>query len=147
MAEVRIKLDQREVQRQLTGPSGAVARDLLRRGRRVENAAKRAAPVDEGRLRASITTEMRGSGENLTVRIGTNLKYGIYVEKGTGVYAGRGYITAKSGGLMRWPNKGGTSSGGRRYSGGATASHIYARRIRGMKAQPFLEPSLSAARG
>lgn len=146
MAEVMVKLDSQAIQRQLTGPSGAIAQDLMRRGQRVQNAARRLCPVDEGRLRASISTEIRGSGQRLEVRIGTNLKYGIYVEKGTGIYAGRGPIKAKGGGLLRWPNKGGTSSGGRRYSGGKTASHVYARSVKGQRAQPFLEPALDAAR-
>jgi len=148
MAEVTFKLNQKQIIDQLTGPSGAVALDLLKRGRRVQNLAQRLAPVDQGTLRASITTEVSGSGKTLICRIGTNLDYAIYVEKGTGIYAGRGYITAKSGGLMRWPNKNNayrTTGGNRRYSGGKTAKYVYAKKIKGMKAQPFLEPALVAA--
>lgn len=146
MADVQVKLNPQEIKRQLTGPGGAVALDLLKRGRRVQNAAQRLAPVDQGGLRASITTEVRGSGEDLLVRVGTALKYGIYVEKGTGIYAGKGYITAKGGGLMRWPNKNNSGSGNRRYSGGKTSKFVYAKKVKGQKAQPFLEPALKAAR-
>ena len=148
MAEVTFKLNQKQIIDQLTGPSGAVALDLLKRGRRVQNLAQRLAPVDQGTLRASITTEVSGSGKNLICRIGTNLDYAIYVGKGTGIYAGRGYITSKTGGLMRWPNKNNnyrTTGGNRRYSGGKTAKYVYAKKIKGMKAQPFLEPALVAA--
>ena len=148
MAEVTLKLNQKQIIDQLTGPSGAVALDLLKRGRRVQNLAQRLAPVDQGALRASIATEVSGSGKTLICRIGTNLDYAIYVEKGTGIYAGRGYITAKGGGLMRWPNKNNaykTTGGNRRYSGGKTAKFVYAKKIKGMKAQPFLEPALVAA--
>jgi len=148
MAEVTFKLNQKQIIDQLTGPSGAVALDLLKRGRRVQNLAQRLVPYDQGALRASIATEVSGSGKTLICRIGTNLDYAIYVEKGTGIYAGRGYITAKGGDLMRWPNKNNaykTTGGNRRYSGGKTAKFVYAKKIKGMKAQPFLEPALVAA--
>ena len=50
MAEVTFKLNQKQIIDQLTGPSGAVALDLLKRGRRVQNLAQRLAPVDQGAL-------------------------------------------------------------------------------------------------
>ena len=149
MAQVTLKLNQKQIIDQLTGPSGAVALDLLKRGRRVQNMAQRLAPVDQGQLRASITTEVLGTGTTLAYHMGTNLKYGMYVEFGTGIYAGRGEITAKGGGLMRWPNKNNaykTTGGNRRYSGGKTAKYVYAKKIKGMRAQPFLRPALEAAR-
>ena len=43
-------------------------------------------PVDTGRLRASITSEVDGQ----TVNVGTNVEYAPYVEMGTGVYAEEG---------------------------------------------------------
>lgn len=142
MAQVTFRLDSAAILQQLTGPNGAVARDLVRRGQRVQNAARRLAPVDKGRLRGSITMEVRGSGRSLEVRVGSNLPYAIYVEKGTGIYAGRGYIYPKSGQYLRWP-----STSGGRYKGGATKGYVFAKRIKGMKAQPFLRPALDAARG
>jgi len=147
MASVTIKLDDKAILNQLTGPNGAISRDLLRRGNRVLNAARRNCPVDEGRLRASLSTEVLGSGQNLAVRIGSNLKYAVYVHEGTGIYAGRGYITPKNGKFLAWPNKGGTRSGGRRYSGGSTESYVFAKRVKGVKARPFLKDALPAARG
>jgi len=45
----------------------------------VENAAKRNAPVDTGRLRSSITSDADADG----VVIGTNVNYAIFQEKGT----------------------------------------------------------------
>ncbi len=147
MAQVTIKLAPQAIERQLTGPSGAIAKDLVRRGQRVKNAARRNCPVDEGRLRASIDSEVRGSGRSLTVRIGSNLAHAIYVEKGTGVYAGRGYIYPKRGRYLRWPNKNNSGSGNRRYKSGKTSQFVFAKKIKGMKAQPFLEPALDAARG
>jgi HK97 gp10 family phage protein len=53
--------------------------------------AKRLAPVDNGELRQSIDGETEGAKNT----IGTDKKYGIYVEKGTGVHAedGKGRAT------------------------------------------------------
>ena len=50
----------------------------------VEADAKRNAPVDTGRLRASITNEVRKiAGAVLEGRVGTNVDYAKYVELGT----------------------------------------------------------------
>lgn len=147
MAEVTIRLDPQAIQRQLTGPSGAIARDLVRRAQRVQNAARRLAPVDEGRLRASISTEVRGSGRTLEARVGSNLEYAIYVHEGTGIYAGRGYIYPKRGRYLRWPNKNNSGSGNRRYSRGRTSRYVFAKRVRGVRPRPFLRDALPAARG
>lgn len=146
MADVTVRLDPGAIRAQLTGPGGAIARDLIRRGQRVENKARRLCPVDEGRLRASISTEVRGSGSSLTIRIGSNLEYAIYVEEGTGIYAGRGYITPKRGTYMRWPRKNNSGSGSRRYSGGRTSTYVFAKRVKGVRPRPFLRPALDAAR-
>lgn len=145
MADVTIKLDKRAVQAQLTGPGGAIARDLLRRGQRVENKAKRLAPVDEGRLRGSITTEVRGGDASLVVRVGSNLEYAVYVHEGTGIYAGKGYIYPKRGRYLVWPNKNNSGSGNRRYSGGRTSKFVFAKRVKGVPPRPFLRDALDAA--
>lgn len=67
---------------------GAVARDMLRRGLRVESAAKRRIShsprrIDTGRLRASINTRPIVHGGLPGVRVGTNVDYAIYVHEGT----------------------------------------------------------------
>lgn len=70
----------------------------------VENEAKKNCPVDNGALRASITSEVSVDESGITGRIGSNLEYAPYVHEGTGIYAkdgnGRktpwGYV-AKSG--------------------------------------------------
>ena len=50
----------------------------------VEADAKRNAPVDTGRLRGSITNEVRKiAGAVLEGRVGTNVNYAKYVELGT----------------------------------------------------------------
>jgi hypothetical protein len=72
----------------LSGQNGAVARELARRAVKVTNQAKlnatdRPGPrVDTGRLRSSITWEVRESRGTIVARIGTNVEYGFYLETG-----------------------------------------------------------------
>lgn len=77
--------------------------------------AQRLAPVDTGRLRASITT--RDSGP-LTWEVYTNVDYAGYVESGTGIYA----------------------PGGRRTPWVYEGAHGFVT-TRGNPAQPFMRPA------
>ena len=54
----------------------------------VSNAAKKRAPVDSGRLRASITSDADADG----VVIGTNVNYAIFQEKGTRYQEGTPFL-------------------------------------------------------
>ena len=56
----------------------------------VETQAKQDCPVDQGILRASITSETEVTGEEIAGRIGSNLEYAPYVHNGTGIYAVNG---------------------------------------------------------
>lgn len=73
----------------LVGPTGPVARDLVRRAMRVEaqakaNASGRPGPrVRTGRLRGSITWRLRQDGGQLVADVGTAVEYAPYVELGT----------------------------------------------------------------
>lgn len=58
-----------------------IERGLLRAGERVRNRAVLLCPVKTGALRNSIQVEQPAP---LTVSVGTNLEYGIFVEFGTG---------------------------------------------------------------
>lgn len=71
-----------------------IVRDIERRSLRVEGAAKRAAPVDTGRLRASITHEVEDHRAELEVvgRVGTNVEYAIYQELGTRFMSARPFL-------------------------------------------------------
>lgn len=53
----------------------------------VENQAKMDCPVDEGILRASITSEVEVTEMEIVGRIGSNEEYAPYVHNGTGIYA------------------------------------------------------------
>lgn len=73
------------LRRQLVAPSGPVGRDLTRRAIRVTNVAKTLCPVDNNRLRPTIThTEPVRIREGLMVQIGTNVEYSLAVHEGSG---------------------------------------------------------------
>ena len=57
--------------------------ELLQAGMVVERAAKQNAPVDTGRLRASISTRMTKEAKSIIIEVGTNVKYAPYVEFGS----------------------------------------------------------------
>jgi hypothetical protein len=58
MARVNLQINNAAVRALLTDPQGDVADDLLRRGNNVANLAKKYAPVNTGRLRASISAKL-----------------------------------------------------------------------------------------
>lgn len=126
----------------LRSPSGGVARDMLRRGLKVESAAKRnlaganGAPkrIDTGQTRASVNTRLvvwRGLPAS---RIGTPLRRARWIHDGTGIYGPRRTpIVPKTATFLRFRPK-----GGRRV--------IYVRSVKGMRPNRFLADALSAAR-
>lgn len=133
----------------LVSDNGPVWRDLQRRGRNVQQLARRKAPADTGTLKRSIITEMSTVGGVPVAQVGTNLEYALFVHEGTGIYGPRGQVirprTAK---VLRWPrvNNNYRSTGGpRRYKGGRTAAYSYARFVRGVRPRPFLREALEEA--
>lgn len=132
----RIIYNDRELRSLLTSPTGPVVRDIMRRGQNVENRAKRLCPVDSGRLRASITHELRRERDLPVVRIGTNVKYAGFVHEGTGLFGPfKRLIRPKTKSVLRFEVRG---RRGRR-------TVVYAPAVKGMPPRPFLEESLKAA--
>jgi hypothetical protein len=83
------------LQRQLRSPTGGVARDMYRRGKRVEAAAKRLVGVDTGRLRADIGTRPVVVGGVPGVEVGTDVQYARVHHDGRGwVYPVRARVLA-----------------------------------------------------
>lgn len=75
---------QRAVERGLNGYRFRVRSDLQRAGIMAQNRARQLAPVDTGRLRASIVSKTTASTRTLeAVEVGTNVEYAPYVEFGT----------------------------------------------------------------
>ena len=83
------KFNEAELQRLLTGPTGPVMKNVVRRAIRVESSAKQHASgrpgpnVRTGRLRGSITWRAGADGRSPYVDVGTNVHYAPYVELGT----------------------------------------------------------------
>ena len=119
--------------RLLHSPDGGVARELLRRGTRVQTRAKQLAPVDTGRLRSSIVVILGNERGELVCRIGTNVKYAPFQHEGTGLYGPyQRPIRPKSGKVLVFTPKG-------------SSKPIFRPRVSGVKPHPFLKNALKAA--
>ena len=55
-------------------------------GLRIEREAKRETPVKTGTLRRGLHTVIDVTGDHMRAEVGTNIRYGPYVEYGTGLY-------------------------------------------------------------
>lgn len=117
-----------------------IGRDMLRRGLRVESAAKRrltTAPrrVNTGRLRASVNTRPIAYRGTFGARVGSNVNYALWVHDGTGIYGPRHTrIRPRRGRVLRFTPRG-------------AVAPIYRPSVRGMRPNPFLRDALPAARG
>jgi phage gpG-like protein len=130
MSELRLELKGlREEQARMTQIVADLHGEPFLQGMRnatllVTRDAKRYAPVDTGRLRASITPEVRVSGPT-TVQgiVGSNVSYAPFVELGT---------------KPHWPPVGALATWARRHG---TVAYLVARAIsrRGTKAVKYLE--------
>lgn len=128
---VTVQFDAVAIHRLLHDVDGPVMRSVYRRGKRVEVAAKRGCPVDQGRLRSSITTQFHHAGNVTVVRVGTDVAYARFVHDGTGLYGPRGVvIRPRSARILRFE------------VGGDVA---YARFVRGVRGRPFITDALPAA--
>jgi HK97 gp10 family phage protein len=105
----------------------AVLRALQRGALLLEGDAKRAAPVDTGRLRASITHEPITDADVFGFAVGTNVEYARFVEFGTGRRGAASALPLASREAMR--------EGG--YAHGPSE---------GVGAQPFLFPAVERRR-
>jgi len=76
----RIRLNPREVQATV---NDLARKDALRVARLVESRAKVLAPVDTGRLRASIKITRKLTIRGVGYAVGTDVEYATYVENGT----------------------------------------------------------------
>ena len=130
----RFVLNNAQIADVLTSYQGPVARDLLRRGQRVEDQAKvnasgRPGPnVQTGRLRSSIHKRVVKDTRGLACEIGTPVSYARFVEEGTNPSV----ILPRNKQALYWKG----------------ARHPVAYVIHpGNRAYPFLRPALSAAAG
>jgi bacteriophage HK97-gp10 putative tail-component len=137
------KLNQREIEKILTSPTGPVAKALLVRGYRVQAQARKnlgggtSGPkrIDTGHLRASISVQLhKKSTRTLFVRVGTNLRYATWVHDGTGLYGPlHRVIRPKTKRYLRFKPHG-------------SNKYVYAKFVKGMRPNPFLANAIFAAR-
>jgi hypothetical protein len=128
---VEIRLNEAARQKMLRNPKGQVARGILKLGKKVERKAKRLTPVDHGVLRNSISTELI-IRKGPVARIGTKVKYALYVHEGTGIYGPKGVpITPKRSKVLVFTAK-------------KTNKLVFARSVKGMKGTPYLRDALIA---
>lgn len=89
----------REVQRKMIQVVSDLTGPRMIRGMRdvtlkIQRDAMINAPVDTGRLRASITPSVKGNGREVMGVVGSNVKYAPYMELGTGMHSERAMMGA-----------------------------------------------------
>lgn len=135
----RIQLNQAAIDRLLRGGSGPVVQHVTTLTRRTENAGKRNVKVDEGILRASVTSAVTTSAAEVRGRVGTGLIYGLYLHEGTGIYGPRGTpIRPIHRQFLRFEVKSGTAARGRR-------PVVFARQVRGVPGDKWLLRALQSS--
>lgn len=151
-ARTELQLKRAELHLILAGHEGPVAKQMARVANQVMNSAKRKAPVDRGKLRASITYELIRENDQPVFVVGTNLEYALYVHEGTGLWSKTrpGPIRPKSAKALRWPkiNKNYRQTGGpRRYKNGKTYAYVFSKQSAGSPGKPFLADALKEVTG
>lgn len=128
---VRIEVNNRFMARLLRSPAGPVAKNMLTRGRRVRDAARRNVNSRTGTLARSIEVSLVTRGEGTGAQVGTSLFYARYVHDGTGIYGPTGRpIRPQRGKVMVFQGNTGT---------------VFARTVKGQRGTHFLERALRAA--
>lgn len=135
----------------LASPQGGLAKDLYRRGLRVQAAARRnlsgSGPghpkrVDTGQLRNSVSVQLITAHGLPAVRVGTKVLHARWVHDGTGIYGPhRAPIRPKQAKFLVFKSK---QFGAKK---GKFKGKVIVRQVRGMQPNPFLRDALSAARG
>lgn len=136
-----------QLQFMLQSPQGAVAKDLIKRGLRVESRAKRNLSgsgthpkrIDTGHLRSSVKSQLIVQPEGLTVRVGTGVHYARYVHDGTGIYGPKKtLIKPKLAKALVFRSK---TYGAKK---GKWKGFVVVKSTKGMRPNPFLKDALPA---
>ena len=132
----------------IASPLGGVAKDLIKRGAKVETRAKRnlgggtgTGPkrVNTGLLRATIRSQLVKHPQGLAVKVGTGVYYARWVHDGTGIYGPRhAKITPKTAKALVFRSK---IYGAKK---GKFAGKVVVASVKGMRGNPFLADALAA---
>lgn len=126
----------------LRSETGLVGKDMLRRAKAVQRAAKATAPIGKvggGKMRQSIMARVVKAGRGVEGEVNVNVPYALWVTKGTGIYAGRGLIRPRSAQYMVFSVAYG------RYNIPQAGGYYYAEYVKGQKPNPFLLKALPVA--
>lgn len=138
------------VQALLASPQGGLAKDVYKRGLRVQAAARRflsgSGPghpkrIDTGRLRNDVSVNLVTANGLPAVRIGTSVKYSRWVHDGTGIYGPKhALIRPKQAKVLVFKSKVyGAKSG--KFKG-----KVVVKTVKGMPGNPFLRDALKFAK-
>jgi hypothetical protein len=117
-------------------------------GRQIANRAKEYCPVDEGRLRSSITHLVTvNPGGGVTVRVGSPLAYARWRHEGTGIYGPhRSPIVPVTAQALKFRPSGRVlgpmPAGARRPSANRRGPFIFRKSVKGSPGSPFLTQAL-----
>jgi HK97 gp10 family phage protein len=89
---VEIRFDERALDELFASPDGPTGRFLTKIAIMITGAAKQLAPVDTGRLRASIDWSLRRETLDLVATVGSDVKYAVYAELGTSKWEGQPFL-------------------------------------------------------
>ena len=92
MADVRFELRPAQLAAFWRSSDGTLGSLLLSVAQDVEGRAKRFCPVDTGRLRSSITSELGKDADSVYAQVGTDVEYAPYVEYGTMRMVARSFL-------------------------------------------------------
>lgn len=136
MARARVIVDHAQLTAVFQSAAVQWAEDA---GRRVVNAAKERAPVDNGRLRSSISATLELTPGTCILRVGSDVPYARYVEEGTGIYGPAGRrITPTRRQALKFPTPRSWGTGGRQ----ADRGFVFRRSVAGSPPNPFLADAL-----
>lgn len=141
------KFNHAQLEFMFKSPAGAVAKDLLKRGARVQSRARvnlsgvagKPRRINTGLLRASIGVNLISRPQGLSVRVGTGVLYARYVHDGTGLYGPKHtVIRPRFGKVLVFRSQ---IYGAKK---GKYAGKVVVTFVRGMKPNPFLKDALPA---
>lgn len=143
----RVALDTANFNRMMQQAAVKWADDM---GRRVVAAAKDRAPVDEGRLRASITHTVEVGPTSVVLRVGSPLPYARYVEEGTGIHGpkhARIYPKTKQALKFKAGRQMGPLRQGQKRAAKTKRPFVIVRSVAGSPPNPFLKDALASVFG
>lgn len=130
---IRVDLDRAAIRRLTSSPDGMVGREVRRVTEKVADRARAGAPVDTGELKGSISTAYRQMPGRIEGHAYSTVEHSLYVQRGTGIYGPTGQpIRPRRSPFLVFPSR----------TGGGL---VFAREVRGQRAQPFMLEALRSA--